>query len=88
VKRTSCTACGRYFSSTAEFDAHRVGAYGKTPTARRCLTEVEMVDKWVHSPEVITDEAGRPTREVYQRVATWLAHGQKRRRMSERRQKA
>lgn len=49
--RNQCTACGRYFNSTAAFDKHRVGDFSpheKHPSPygmRRCMTEDEMTGK-------------------------------------------
>lgn len=40
--RNRCTVCSLYFNSTAAFDKHRVGAYGKD---RRCLPVIDMVKR-------------------------------------------
>lgn len=45
IGKTACGGCGRYFTSTSEFDAHRVGAFGLPPDhadRRRCATEGEL----------------------------------------------
>lgn len=38
-----CSACGRFFSTTSNFDRHRVG--GHDDNTRRCLTPDEMIAK-------------------------------------------
>lgn len=55
MARSVCTACGKVFSSTGTFDAHRIGSYGGpihqggrkvigfTPSARRCMTTEEIL---------------------------------------------
>ncbi len=46
VPKTMCSACGKFFASTDEFDGHRVGDFGKD---RRCMTLDEMLaDGWEH----------------------------------------
>jgi hypothetical protein len=40
--RCRCVSCNAYFNSTAAFDKHRSGAYGKD---RRCLTPQEMAER-------------------------------------------
>ncbi len=40
--RCKCVSCNRYFNSTAAFDKHRSGAYGKD---RRCLSSDEMAER-------------------------------------------
>ena len=40
-QRSQCAACGRLFTTTANFDRHRTGPY----TARRCLSATELVAK-------------------------------------------
>ena len=70
MQKTMCGMCHEYFSSTREFDRHRVGEYGKTPPARRCLTTAEMTGAgWVSQDHPITDETGRPVRRVWFRAS-------------------
>ena len=40
--RNQCAACGELFNSSAAFDKHRTGEFGKD---RRCMTIKEMTDK-------------------------------------------
>lgn len=70
MRRTQCAGCGGYFSSTAEFEAHRTGDYGRTPSQRRCMTAAELAAAgFTSEPRCITDERGRPTRQVWFRAA-------------------
>lgn len=70
MTKTKCASCGRYFTGLAEFDAHRVGPFGHRPSRRRCLTDDEMSPPdWAAVPTCITNETGRPMREVYFRPA-------------------
>jgi len=67
MRKTLCSGCGKYFSSTTEFDAHRTGQFGMD---RCCMTTEEMLDKvFVAAAQVITDEIGRPTRQVWFRAS-------------------
>lgn len=46
--RCQCAGCGLLFSSTREFDRHRIGAYSERKGGchgRRCLSVQEMVAK-------------------------------------------
>lgn len=43
--RNQCAACGNYFNSTAAFDKHRVGEFGKD---RGCMGWFEMVHVGMH----------------------------------------
>ena len=40
--RNQCAGCGELFNSTAAFDKHRTGEFGKN---RRCMTVHEMLSK-------------------------------------------
>jgi hypothetical protein len=40
--RNQCAGCEKLFNSTAAFDKHRIGEFGKD---RRCATEQEMEQK-------------------------------------------
>lgn len=40
--RNQCAGCGKPFNSSAAFDKHRIGDFGKD---RRCATEDEMTAK-------------------------------------------
>lgn len=40
--RNQCAGCSKLFNSTAAFDKHRIGDFGKD---RRCATSTEMLDK-------------------------------------------
>ena len=67
IRKTLCSACGKYFSSTTEFDAHRVGRFG---IDRRCATTEEMLaEGFVSEVRNIIDEPGRPVRQVWFRLA-------------------
>jgi hypothetical protein len=62
---SQCAACGRYFASVADFDAHRVGQY--EPYNRRCMTsDVELADAGF-----VANDAGvlRLARRIYARMA-------------------
>jgi len=52
--RCQCTECGRVFSRTSSFDAHRTGDYGKD---RRCMTEEEMLAKGMQSTDGVWRKA-------------------------------
>jgi hypothetical protein len=69
MRKTLCSACGKYFVSTRTFDRHRTGAYGLPPGhrhGRRCFTTTELeAAGWSHEPHRITDEQGQPTAEVW-----------------------
>ena len=71
MRKTQCSGCGSYFSSTSEFDAHRIGQFGvRGAGGRRCMTGTEMEAAGFASElHPITDEAGRPTRRVWFRRA-------------------
>lgn len=43
--RNQCAACGNYFNSTAAFDKHRVGEFGKD---RGCMGWFEMAHVGMH----------------------------------------
>lgn len=53
-----CPTCGRFFSTTANFDRHRIGAFDDD--SRRCLSPAEMTAKglveksgvWKQNPPV------------------------------------
>jgi len=52
IPKTQCAACGKFFTSTSEFDRHRVGKFGfppKHPHARRCDTA-----GWNHADMLVT----------------------------------
>jgi hypothetical protein len=45
--RNECPGCGELFNSSAAFDAHRTGKFGKLPEhgGRRCRTVEEMTQR-------------------------------------------
>lgn len=66
MKKTMCSGCKRYFTSTYEHQKHRTGKFNKTPSQRRCMTAEEMkAAGFVSERKVITDEEGRPERDVW-----------------------
>jgi hypothetical protein len=46
------------FSSEKAFDKHRVGPFGQTPPARRCLTPTELKGRLQYNP--LKDQWSQP----------------------------
>lgn len=67
MRKTLCASCKKYFSSTGEFDAHRSRKHCvRESDPRKCLTTAQMtVDGWQSEPLKITDEPGKPIRDVW-----------------------
>ena len=70
MQKTKCATCKKYFSSTAEFDAHMVGIDPKRTWPKRHLSAEELRAKgWDSEMLKITDEIRTPIREVWFRKA-------------------
>jgi hypothetical protein len=67
IPKTQCAACGKFFASTPDFDAHRVGKYAlcvSDPLGRRCMTMTEMAD-WETRERPVTGVDG--VRQIWSR---------------------
>ena len=62
-RRCACSGCGEFFGNEGLFSQHRSGSHAKpdAPSARRCLSTEEMLDKsWRINSRGLWTEASAP----------------------------